>query len=106
MPFVQQNSLNGKEIMPGFNARFIHTQNITVGYVNIKAGSKLPEHAHIHEQVTHVLAGELEFTLAGETMVLKPGITAVIPSHVPHSAVALTDCVVLDIFQPVREDYR
>lgn len=26
--------------------------------------------------------------------------------HVPHSGRALTDCRVIDVFYPVREDYR
>ncbi|MGF1923443.1 MAG: cupin domain-containing protein, partial [Bacteroidia bacterium] len=59
-----------------------------------------------HEQITEVREGEFQLTFAGETKIYKPGMIAVIPPHVEHSGVALTDCKLLDIFLPVREDYK
>jgi quercetin dioxygenase-like cupin family protein len=106
MHFISLDDLPAKTLIPGFDAQFIHTHNLTIGYVNIKAGSVLPEHAHPHEQITHVLEGALQLTIEGETQVVKPGVVAVIPGHHTHSAVALTDCKALDVFYPVREDYR
>ena len=60
----------------------------------------------LHALNVHVLEGEFELTVAGETKVLKPGQVAVIPSNVPHSGKALTKCYIIDAFYPVREDYR
>ena len=94
------------EITRGFTARMIHTDNMTIAFVDVDAGAELPEHAHPHEQVTNLLEGEFEFVLGGETMLLKPGLSVVIPSNVPHSGRALTACRILDVFQPVREDFR
>jgi quercetin dioxygenase-like cupin family protein len=66
----------------------------------------LPSHAHPHEQLTTVLSGELELTVGGEVRVLRAGMVAFIPGGVPHSARALTACEVMDVFHPVRDDYR
>ncbi|MGC4022619.1 MAG: cupin domain-containing protein, partial [Cyclobacteriaceae bacterium] len=90
----------------GFNARFVHTDSVTVAYVTVKSGSVLPEHAHVQEQITQVIEGKLELTLAGETLVLEPGHIALIPSNAKHSAIARTACRVIDVFNPVREDYK
>jgi quercetin dioxygenase-like cupin family protein len=30
----------------------------------------------------------------------------VIPSNTPHSAIAKADCKAIDVFSPVREDYK
>ena len=73
---------------------------------DIDSGSKVPEHSHVHEQVVNMLSGQLELTVAGKTCVLGPGQVLIIPSHAVHSGKALTACKVLDVFNPVREDYR
>ena len=95
-----------KELVTGIRARFVHTDTFTLGYVTIDEGAELPEHSHIHEQTSQVLEGELEMTIGGKTSILKPGMLAVIPSNVKHSAKALTACKVNDTFCPVREDYK
>ena len=106
MPFLDYGDITPREIAPGFSARFVHTPAVTVARVNVRRDAKLPSHAHPHEQLTTVLSGELELTVAGEVQVLRPGMVAFIPGGVPHSARALTACEVLDVFHPVREDYR
>ena len=45
-------------------------------------------------------------TINGITQVLEPDSITVIPSNAIHSANALTDCIVIDTFSPVREDYK
>ena len=104
--FHQLTDLPEKELFKGFNARLVHTENMTISYVRIDAGAILPEHHHPEEQITNILAGQLEMTIGGETEVCNPGTTVVIPSNTPHSARALSACIALDIFNPVREDYK
>ncbi|MTI39048.1 cupin domain-containing protein [Fulvivirga lutimaris] len=106
MPFVDNKDLPSHELVKGFNARFVHTDELTVAYVDAKQGGVLPEHFHINQQVTNIIDGELEITVEGKTTILKSGMVAVIPSNAKHSAVALTDCRIIDVFQPVREDYK
>jgi quercetin dioxygenase-like cupin family protein len=106
MPLVELNTIPVKEIVPGYAARFIHTEQMTFSYLDVRAGAALKEHSHPHEQVAHVLEGEFELTLAGEPIRFGPGQVIVIPSNVPHSGLAITDCKLLDVFCPVREDYR
>jgi quercetin dioxygenase-like cupin family protein len=79
---------------------------MSLAYLTIEAGAPLPEHTHPHEQVTNVIEGQLELTIAGETSVLTPGKVAVIPPNMPHSGRALTPCRAIDVFYPVREEYR
>jgi quercetin dioxygenase-like cupin family protein len=106
MPFIEQRDLREREIVPGFRGRYVHTEQMTIGFVDVDAGATLPEHAHPHEQITTVIAGELELTVDGQPRVLSPGTVAVIPSGVRHSGRAITACRVVDVFQPVRQDYR
>ena len=106
MLFHSLSEFAEKEFLPGFHGKMIHTDRMTLAFWEIKSESVLPEHSHPHEQVANVLEGTFELTIEGETQVLNPGMAAVIPSNAKHSGRALTDCRILDVFQPVREDYR
>ncbi len=103
--FIDRNSLKSHNMIPGFKARFIHSDKMTISYWDIESGSQLPEHSHPHEQISQVLEGKFKLTIGGESMLMTPGITAVIPSNAIHSGEAMTGCKVMDIFVPVREDY-
>ncbi len=106
MSFINENDIKQHEIAPGFLARFIHTSGVTMAYVNIKSGSVLPEHSHVQDQITHVLEGKLELTVGGETQIAEAGKIVVIPSNIKHSAIALSACKVIDVFNPIRDDYK
>lgn len=95
-----------REIRPGFFGKMLHGKQSTLAIWNIKKGSTLPEHEHFHEQLTYVVEGELEMIIGGEKYLLTAGSVHAIHPHVPHSAVALTDCKVIDAFAPARDDYR
>lgn len=94
-----------RQLMPGFNVRFIHTKTQTLAMFEIEEGAILPEHSHFNEQVSQVMEGAFELTVDGQAKICKPGDVVVIPSHLPHSGRAVTNCRILDIFTPVREDY-
>ncbi|MFT6872202.1 MAG: quercetin dioxygenase-like cupin family protein [Roseivirga sp.] len=106
MPFISLENIESKELLPGFSVKFVHAEKMSLAYWDIKAGSVLPEHSHPHEQVAaQVISGEFELTLEGKPKLMKAGDIAVIPSNAIHSGQAITDCQLLDVFSPVREDY-
>lgn len=95
-----------KELVPGITGYYAHGNNMTFGYVELKAGSHIPMHQHVHEQITFIIEGELDMAIGGKNCLLTAGMYYVIPSNTQHSAIAKTDCKVIDAFSPVREDYR
>jgi quercetin dioxygenase-like cupin family protein len=106
MPFIHLEDIGEREMVPGFSARFVHSQFMTLSCWNTKAGSSLPEHSHPHEQVTTIIRGTFELTVEGETNTIKPGAVVIIPPHAKHRGTSITDCYILDVFYPIREDYR
>ena len=95
-----------REPVPGYRGRFVHSAFVTIAAWEIAAGAPLPEHAHPHEQVVNVVEGTMEITAEGATHVLTPGTVLVIPGNVPHAGRARTACRIIDVFHPIREDYR
>jgi quercetin dioxygenase-like cupin family protein len=95
-----------EELNPLFARQCIHGDTLTVARVYLRKGCVVPEHSHHNEQISMMEQGRLEFNLAGRKIVVGPGEVLRIPAHTPHSAEALEDSVGVDIFAPVREDWR
>jgi quercetin dioxygenase-like cupin family protein len=106
MSFINISDIKSREIVPGFSGRFIRSANMTIAYWDIKAGASIPVHQHVHEMIVNVIEGKLQLTIDNETKVLEAGMAAVIPSNVPHTATGITACRIIDVFYPVREDYK
>ncbi len=104
--FIRLNQVKERELVNGLNAKMIHFEKLTVAHVKIDKGAELPQHRHPHEQITNVISGELKMTLGDNTFHCHAGDVLMIPSDIPHSAFAVTDCYVIDVFHPVRDDYR
>lgn len=105
MPFIDFNKKTRIKIFEGVTGAFYHSDQSTMGHVTLEKGTVIPEHHHIHEQWTHVLDGEMELTVNCETRLLTSGMSAYMPSDMPHAARAITECKVIDCFSPVREDF-
>jgi len=65
----------------------------------------VPLHHHESEQISLILEGALKFELEGREIVVHAGEVLVIPSNVPHSALAMEDTFSIDVFSPIRQDW-
>ena len=99
-------NIKPKQLAPGIIGHYAHGEKATFGFIELKKGSSVPMHSHIHEQITYIIEGQLDMEIGGTEYSLTDGMYHVIPSNVPHSAIAVTDTKVIDVFGPVREDYK
>ena len=100
------SSITSKEVMPGYHGKLVHTETMTLVFWEVEIGAIVPTHQHMHEQIMHVMEGEFEFTLDGETKIYHSGDIIPIASNKPHSGKALTPCKLMDVFSPAREEYK
>ena len=106
--FFRWSDVPSEQVKPDISRRLITGERIMLAQVDLQRGCIVPQHAHVHEQVTYVLEGCLRLAVGsdGETTYdLRAGEVIHLPSNVPHAAVALEDTRVLDVFSPPREDW-
>jgi quercetin dioxygenase-like cupin family protein len=97
-----------EQLKPDLGRRLISTERLMLAHVYLEKGCVVPKHSHENEQLTYILEGALEFTLGADRsrkQIVRAGEVLVIPSNVPHEAVALEDTLDVDVFSPPREDW-
>ncbi len=94
-------------IFPGVTIATCAAERMMLSLVTIQPQAVVEEHSHPHEQVGMVIEGQAIFYIGGEQKTLGPGDMYRIPGNVRHRVIALDRPVkALDIFHPIREDYR
>ncbi len=105
--FLDAESRGYKELAPGAQTRTFWGEQMLFSLVEVEAGALVPLHTHPHEQGGIIVSGALEMGIGGEVKVLQPGDMYIIPGGVEHYAQGQeTRAVALDIFSPVREEFK
>ncbi len=104
--FCKKDSKASRQLVEGVElTTLVHGDKTLMGRFKIVKGAAVPPHSHPHEQTGFMVSGKLRFNVAGEITEAEPGDSWCISGDVEHSAEALEDSVVIEIFSPVREDY-
>jgi len=102
--YVRVDDVEPVEFVEGLEFRPVLAENTMVNFVSFAENTTAPMHVHAEEQITIVLDGEFEFTVDGDTRIMRAGDVAVIPSWVPHGARTTdTTCREIDVFNPPRK---
>ena len=105
---VRWDDMTREKMIAGVERRFLYGEKAMIAQIWIKKGTVVPRHTHVAEQLSYIVEGVLRLRLGedlGEIHELHAGEVLVIPSNVPHDAVALEDVYDLDVFSPPREDW-
>jgi quercetin dioxygenase-like cupin family protein len=102
------SELTAEPLKGTITRRLITSTRMMIAHVHFKKGDDVPRHSHENEQITYILDGALHFWL-GENdereVTVRAGEVLVIPSNLPHRAVALEDTLDVDVFNPPRQDW-
>ncbi len=108
-PFRHVPSAEGRavEMLPGVTRRTLGWGDRTLLVeITLREGALVPPHSHPHEQIGYLLKGQLEFAIGGEKTVVSAGDGYTIKGGATHSALALVDSVAVEVFSPVRDEYK
>jgi quercetin dioxygenase-like cupin family protein len=92
----------------GLDRKVITGERMMIAHVYFKKGTEVPQHSHDNEQLTYILSGALKFWFgpnAEQEVIVRAGEVVVIPSNLPHRALALEDTLDVDVFCPPRQDW-
>lgn len=104
---VSRNDCSHHRIFPGVDIHTVAGEQIMLSHVEFEPHAVVQPHSHPHEQMGLLLEGELTFVINGQRQLVRPGDMWRIPGGVEHSAIAGDHPVkALDVFHPIREDYR
>jgi quercetin dioxygenase-like cupin family protein len=73
--------------------------------VILHKGAVIPSHDHTHEQTGYIIAGRIELTINGDKFRANPGDHWCILGSIPHSAIAIEESELIEVFSPIRRDY-
>lgn len=105
--FIKRETVEQVETLEGIHRRTMGTTDeAMLCQFTLEAGSIVPRHNHMNDQVGYIVSGEIEITIGDETRNLKAGDSYAIPGGIYHSAKVLQDTQTIDVFSPPREDYR
>lgn len=80
---------------------------VQLSLVEMPPESLIDWHSHDNEQVGMVLAGSATFTIGDEERTLKTGDFYVVPGGVRHRVATGDEPLkALDVFHPIRDEYR
>ena len=95
-------------VNPHMQRRIVTGERMTVARIYLKEGFLVPQHSHVHEQITQVISGRMRFWFGedrSEIAEYGPGDLVVIPSNLPHEALAICDVEEMDMWTPRRDDW-
>lgn len=96
----------GVRLAAGVMRRHVHGEQGTIAVFEFETGAKIPLHHHPNEQITYILKGAVDVTVAGVKHRVSAGELIVLPPNVPHSFEALEPTTDLDFFSPPRADWE
>lgn len=100
--------ITAEPLKEGLSRRLITSDRMMIAHVYLKKGADVPLHSHENEQITYILEGALHFWLganADREVTVRAGEVLVIPSNLPHRALAIEDTLDVDVFNPPRQDW-
>ena len=105
--FRKNNTEGYRELLEGVQLQtLVHGEKTLMGRFKLDKGAKIPSHKHPHEQTGLMISGKMLLTVDGKEFEVEAGDSWCIDGNKEHSVIVVEDSVVIEVFSPVRVDYR
>lgn len=104
--FTFNNDIIATDCEPGVRRKILsYSDQLMMCEISFEKGAKGNFHRHEHLQITYIAKGSFEFTIDGETKVVKQGDSVYMPSGAEHGVTCLEEGILVDVFNPMRQDF-
>jgi quercetin dioxygenase-like cupin family protein len=105
--FVPFDRVESFVMAEGVTGKPLFGEGAMLNLVELEPGALVKRHSHPHEQMGVILRGSMTLAVEGEDHLLSEMHAYTLPGGVEHEGIAGAEgALVLDVFRPVREDYR
>ena len=104
--FVFNKDVTATDCEPGVTRKILtYSKDLMMCEITFKKGAKGNFHKHEHLQITYIAKGSFEFTIVGVTKIVNQGDSVYMPSNSEHGVTCLEEGILVDVFNPMREDF-
>ena len=104
--FVEDSSMEYETVAPRMRRKIMsYDDNMMLVKVDFEKGGVGNLHHHYHTQISYVVKGKFEVEIDGKKQVLSAGDVFYVAPNQVHGAVCLEDGMLIDMFNPKREDF-
>lgn len=104
--FLYEDKVIWENPSPGVERQIMgYNEHIMTVKVKFEKGAAGTPHTHPHAQTTYVASGVFEFTVDGETNIVKKGDGILMEPDVLHGCICLEAGILIDTFTPMRKDF-
>lgn len=104
--FVKNSECSVTPCEPGVSRKILAWSDaLMMVEVTFERGASGYVHSHPHEQVSYVALGRFDFMIDGETREVAKGDSVHIPSGAQHGVKALEAGILVDVFNPKRDEF-
>ncbi|NIJ53418.1 cupin domain-containing protein [Dyadobacter arcticus] len=104
--FISDSDIPWEELGGGLKRKIMaYDENLMMVKVAFEQGGIGALHSHYHTQMSYIESGNFEITIGERKERLTKGDAYHIPPHAIHGALCLEPGILVDIFNPLREDF-
>lgn len=105
-PFFKTTTTEWETVGEGISRQFIgYSKDLMLVKVKFETGAIGALHSHVHTQGSYVASGKFKITIDGKSEILETGDGFFVTPDLIHGAECLAAGILIDVFNPVREDF-
>jgi quercetin dioxygenase-like cupin family protein len=104
--FTYNKDIIATDCEPGVKRKILsYSDELMMCEITFEKGARGNFHAHPHLQITYIAKGAFLFTIEGETKEVRQGDSVYMPSNALHGVTCLEEGILVDIFNPKRDEF-